>query len=56
MRASWRWKYQASISGKAIFMSSDGWKRPMPRFSQRREPLTTVPLTATAQSSSTDST
>ena len=53
MRDSWRWKYQASMSGKAIFMSSEGWKRPMPRFSQRRDPFTTVPLTATAQSSST---
>ncbi len=41
------------MSGNAIFMSSEGWKRPMPRFSQRREPLTTVPLTATAQRSST---
>ena len=48
------WKYQASIKGSAIFMSSEGWKRPIPRFNQRREPLTMVPPSATATSSSTE--
>ena len=42
MRPSNFWKYHASISGSAIFISSDGWKRATPRFSQRREPLTTI--------------
>ena len=43
MRPSNFWKYHASISGSAIFISSDGWKRPKPRLSQRREPLTVTP-------------
>ena len=50
MRPSRFWKYHASISGSAIFMSSDGWKRTTPRSSQRREPFTTTPKSATATS------
>ena len=53
MRPSNFWKYQASISGSAIFMSSDGWKRATPRLSQRRDPLTTTPNSATPISIST---
>ena len=56
MRPSNFWKYHASISGNAIFMSSEGWKRATPRFSQRLEPLTVVPASATATSSTTAST
>ena len=50
-RASCFWKYHATTSGSAIFISSEGWNRPMPTLSQRREPLTTVPPSATAHSS-----
>ena len=56
MRPSNFWKYHASISGSAIFMSSDGWMRTMPRLSQRRDPFTTTPNSATPISSSTPST
>jgi hypothetical protein len=42
MRPSRFWKYQASISGTAIFSSSDGWMRVTPRLSQRRAPLDDV--------------
>ena len=55
MRPSNFWKYHASISGSAIFISSEGWKRATPRFSQRREPLTIVPNSATPTSSTTPS-
>jgi hypothetical protein len=34
--ASYLWKYQASISGMAIFMISEGWMRVKPIDSQRR--------------------
>ena len=53
MRPSNFWKYHASISGSAIFMSSDGWMRTTPRFSHRREPFTTTPNSATPTSSET---
>ena len=53
MRPSNFWKYHASISGSAIFMSSEGWNRATPRLSQRREPLTVVPNTATPISMTT---
>ncbi len=53
MRPSNFWKYQASIIGSATFMSSEGWMRATPRLSQRREPLTTTPKSATPTSSST---
>ena len=53
IRPSRFWKYQASISGSAIFMSSEGWKRMTPRSSQRREPLTTTPNSATPTSIAT---
>ena len=56
MRPSNFWKYQASISGTAIFISSEGWKRATPTFSQRREPLTTVPNSATPTSITTPTT
>ena len=56
MRPSNFWKYHASISGSAIFISSDGWKRAKPRLSQRREPLTTVPNSATPISITTAAT
>ena len=56
MRPSNFWKYHASISGSAIFISSDGWKRATPRFSQRREPLTTMPNSATPTSIATATT
>jgi hypothetical protein len=36
------WKYQASISGMAIFRISDGWMRVKPIDSQRRAPLTLI--------------
>jgi hypothetical protein len=55
MRPSNLWKYHASISGSAIFISSEGWKRMKPRLSQRREPLTTTPNSATPTSSATAS-
>ena len=55
MRPSNFWKYHASISGTATFMSSDGWNRPKPRFSQRREPLTVTPQSATPTSNTTPS-
>ena len=45
-------KYQASISGTAIFISSEGWMRVTPMLSQRRAPLTMSPKSATATSSS----
>ena len=48
------WKYQAIISGRAIFINSEGWKRPMPgSSSQRWEPFTVTPASSTATSSST---
>ena len=50
MRPSNFWKYQASMSGSAIFMSSDGWNRAIPRLSHRREPFTTMPNMATPTS------
>ncbi|MBP1621956.1 MAG: hypothetical protein H6Q02_2723 [Acidobacteria bacterium] len=50
------WKYQASISGSAIFMSSEGWMRATPRFSHRFEPLTVMPTSATPTSSTTATT
>ena len=40
-------------AARAIFASSEGWMRVMPRLSQRREPLTTMPNIATATSSTT---
>ena len=46
------WKYHASISGIAIFISSDGWIT-MPTLSQRRAPLRISPNIATAISSAT---
>ena len=55
IRPSNFWKYHASISGSAIFISSDGWNRATPRFSQRREPLTTMPNSATPTSIATAS-
>ncbi len=51
--ASYLWKYQASISGIAIFMISAGWMRVMPRSSQRLAPLTLIPTRKTATSSRT---
>ena len=56
IRPSNFWKYHASISGIATFISSDGWKRMKPRLSQRREPLTTTPNSATPTSRTTAST
>ncbi len=46
------WKYQASISGMAIFMISEGWMS-TPTCSQRRAPFLMMPNTATAMSSVT---
>ena len=40
--ASYFWKYQASISGMAIFMISEGWMRVKPSDSQRLAPLTLI--------------
>jgi hypothetical protein len=45
--ASCFWKYQASISGMAIFMISEGWMRMKPMLSQRRAPFETSPNSAT---------
>ena len=56
MRPSNFWKYHASISGSAIFMSSDGWNLATPKLSHRREPLTTMPNSATPISISTATT
>ena len=50
-----RWKYQAIISGIAIFISSDGWMRVTPRSSQRRAPFEMSPNSATPTSSTTPS-
>ena len=48
------WKYHAIISGRAIFINSDGWKRATPgSSSQRWEPFTVTPTTSTATSSVT---
>jgi hypothetical protein len=41
--ASCLWKYQASISGTAIFSNSEGWMRVKPSDSQRVAPLTLMP-------------
>jgi len=46
------WKYQASISGMAIFMISDGWMS-KPTCSQRRAPFLITPNRNTATSSPT---
>ena len=46
------WKYQASISGMAIFMTSEGCTT-TPILSQRREPFLTIPNSATAISNVT---
>jgi hypothetical protein len=46
------WKYQASMSGMAIFMISEGCTT-MPMLSQRREPFLMMPNSATAMSSVT---
>ena len=47
-----RWKYQPSINGMAIFISSDGWKRNTPgTSSQRLEPFTVTPRNNVATSS-----
>ena len=48
---SLRWKYHASIIGRASFIISAGWKRVTPMCSQRRAPFTTSPASATASSS-----
>ena len=53
---SWRWKYQASIMGTAIFIISDGWMRVTPRLSQRVAPLLVSPKNSTPSSSTTPTT
>src|SRR5256885_2063877 len=45
-------RYQAQVIGTASFISSEGWKRNRPKFSQRCAPMPTWPI-ATTMSSST---
>ena len=47
-----RWNHQASISGMAIFITSDGWIT-MPRLSQRVAPFLVTPNSIVATSSAT---
>src|SRR5438034_979383 len=44
-------RYQAHIIGTASFISSEGWKRNSPKFSQRRAPMPTWPIVTTSMSS-----
>ena len=44
-------RYQAHIIGTASFISSEGWKRNSPRFSQRCAPMPTWPIATTLTSS-----
>ena len=44
-------RYQAHIIGTASFMSSEGWKRKIPRSSQRCAPMPMWPMAATISSS-----
>ena len=46
-------RYHAQAIGTASFMSSEGWKRNIPRSSQRCAPLPLWPIAATISSSST---
>ena len=43
--------YQAHIIGTASFISSEGWKRNRPKFSQRCAPIPTWPIATTMSSS-----